>query len=215
MIVRSRGLPALETPWSRWTDPLCHGVGASPALAATCFRLLNVRNRPSAQSVAAASGPMPLSASNRAAGAGTPGLACARASQASRSASTALTCSIRSSSRSSSRLIWAFRQSGSGRPSPVISSSSPLPTVAVQGLVVADPLGEQKPLDAIDVLDPFGCQGLALTTDPAPILLLWGRGLDPRTNPGLATLVGQQCANQGFAVDRVGLRPPTPTGRRD
>src|SRR4051812_46332786 len=32
----------------------------------------------------------------------------------------------------------------------------PLSTVAVQGLVVADPLGEQKPLDAIDVLDPFG-----------------------------------------------------------
>src|SRR4051795_4929272 len=47
-----------------------------------------------------------------------------------------------------------------------------LPAVAVQGLVVADPLGEQKPLDAIDVLDPFGRQGLALTTDPAPILLL-------------------------------------------
>src|SRR4051812_6396448 len=40
----------------------------------------------------------------------------------------------------------------------------PLSTIAVQGLVVADPLGEQKPLDAIDVLDPFGCQGLALTT---------------------------------------------------
>src|SRR3954468_6474050 len=43
-----------------------------------------------------ASGPTPLSASNMAAGAGTPGLACA--SKASRSASTALTCSIRSSS---------------------------------------------------------------------------------------------------------------------
>jgi hypothetical protein len=48
----------------------------------------------------------------------------------------------------------------------------PLATVSVQGLVVADPLGEQKPLDAIDVPDPFGCQGLALPTDPAPILLL-------------------------------------------
>src|SRR5690349_7427396 len=43
----------------------------------------------------------------------------------------------------------------------------PLPSVAVQGLVVADPLGEQKPLDAVDVLDPFGGQDLALTTDPA------------------------------------------------
>src|SRR5215210_4482169 len=53
----------------------------------------------------------------------------------------------------------------------------PLATVAVQGLVVADPLGEQKPLDAIDVPDPFGCEGLALPTDPAPILLLGGGAL--------------------------------------
>src|SRR3982750_2629305 len=68
----------------------------------------------------------------------------------------------------------------------------PLPAVAVQGLVVADPLGEQKPLDAIDVPDPFGAQDLAFTTDPAPILLVWRRSLDHRTNPGLAPLVGQQ-----------------------
>ena len=91
----------------------------------------------------------------------------------------------------------------------------PLSTVAVQGLVVADPLGEQKPLDAVDVLDPFGCQRLALPTDPAPILLLGRRSLDHRTNPGLAPLVGQQGANQGFAIDLVGLRPPTPPGRGD
>src|SRR3954470_6310160 len=90
-----------------------------------------------------------------------------------------------------------------------------LPAVAVQGLVVADPLGEQKPLDAIDVLDPFGRQGLALTTDPAPILLVWSRGLDHRTNPGLAPLVGQQGPHQSLTVDPVGLRPPPPTGRRD
>src|SRR3954466_15169484 len=91
----------------------------------------------------------------------------------------------------------------------------PLPAVSVQGLVVADPLGEQKPLDAIDVPDPFGGQGLALTTDPAPILLVWSRSLDHRTNPGLAPLVGQQGPHLGFAVDLVGLRPPPPTGRRD
>src|SRR5687767_11986890 len=102
---------------------------------------------------------MPRSASNRAAGAGTPGLACAWASQASRSASTALTCSITSSSRSSSRLIWAFRHSGRGATIARDQFLKPLSTIAGQGLVVADPLGEQKPLDAIDVLDPFGCQG--------------------------------------------------------
>src|SRR3954465_14118585 len=83
-----------------------------------------------------------------------------------------------------------------------------LPAVAVQGLVVADPLGEQKPLDAVDVLDPFGSQDLAFTTDPAPILLVWGRSLDHRTHPGLAPLVGQQGANTGFAIDLAGLRPP-------
>src|SRR5881227_2588394 len=91
----------------------------------------------------------------------------------------------------------------------------PLSTVAVQGLVVADPLGEQKPLDAVDVLDPFGRQDVALPTDPAPVLLVWGRGLDHRTHPGLAPLVGQQSANQGFAIDLVGLRPPPPPGAGD
>src|SRR3954447_20426015 len=31
MVVRSRGLPALDTPCSRSIEPLCHGVGARPA----------------------------------------------------------------------------------------------------------------------------------------------------------------------------------------
>src|SRR3954466_5655988 len=110
---------------------------------------------------------MPFSASKWVAGAGTPGLPCAWASNASRSASTALTCSITSSSRSSSRLIWAFRHSGRGAAIARDQFLEPLPAASVQGLVVADPLGEQKPLNAIDVPDPFGCQGLALTTDPA------------------------------------------------
>src|SRR3954467_12248425 len=91
----------------------------------------------------------------------------------------------------------------------------PLSTVSVQGLVVADPLGEQKPLDAIDVLDPLGRARLALANDPAPILLLGARSLGHRTNPGLAPLVGQQGPHQSLTVDLVGLRPPTPTGRRD
>ena len=30
-MVRKRGLPAFETPWSRSIDPLCQGVGARPA----------------------------------------------------------------------------------------------------------------------------------------------------------------------------------------
>src|SRR5205085_11213386 len=71
----------------------------------------------------------------------------------------------------------------------------PLSTVAVQGLVVADPLGEQKPLDAVDVLDSFGGQDVALSTDPAPVFLVWGRGLAHRTYSCLASLVRQQSAS--------------------
>src|SRR3954468_17415283 len=90
-----------------------------------------------------------------------------------------------------------------------------LPAVAVQGLVVADPLSEQKPLDAIDVLDPFGRQGLALTTDAAAGLLVWGRSLEHRTHPGLPRLVAEQGAHQSLTVNPVGLHPPTPPGCGD
>src|SRR3954464_15031490 len=59
------------------------------------------------------------------------------------------------------------------------------------------------------------CWTRSVPTDPAAGLLVWARSLDHRTNPGLAPLVGQQCANQSLAVDPIGLRPPTPTGRGD
>src|SRR6476659_6937165 len=59
-VVRSRGLPALDTPCSRSTAPLCQGVGARPAYAAICRRFSKCRNNPSDQSMAANSGPMPL-----------------------------------------------------------------------------------------------------------------------------------------------------------
>src|SRR3954451_10089210 len=86
----------------------------------------------------------------------------------------------------------------------------PLPAVAVQGRVVADPLGEQKPLDAVDVLDPFGGQDLAFTTHAAPILLVWGRRLDHRTTPGLASLGAQQAPTKALPTYLVGPRPPQP-----
>src|ERR1700731_832513 len=67
---RNRGLPALDTPCSRSTDPLRQGVGASPAKEAIWRRLSKCRNSPSDQRMAANSGPMPLMLSNIAAGAG-------------------------------------------------------------------------------------------------------------------------------------------------
>src|SRR5690606_17818985 len=60
IVARSRGLPAFETPCSCSMVPLCQGVGASPAYAATCRRLSKWRNSPSVQRMAANSRPMPL-----------------------------------------------------------------------------------------------------------------------------------------------------------
>src|SRR4051812_30760197 len=59
------------------------------------------------------------------------------------------------------------------------------------------------------------CWTRSVPTDPAAVLLVWARSLAHRTPPGLAPLVGQQCANQSLAVDPIGLRPPPPTGRGD
>ena len=92
------------------------------ASAATCLRLSNWRNRPSSQRTAAVSGPIPFSRTGMAAGEGASSLA--GLSKASRSASTVFNCSSRTSSRSSSRIICAFRRTGRGRPSPVRRSAS-------------------------------------------------------------------------------------------
>src|SRR5665811_559892 len=70
IVVRSRGLPALDTPCSCATDPLCQGVGASPAYAPSCFRLVKLRQSPSDQRTATNSAPMPFRSANIACGAG-------------------------------------------------------------------------------------------------------------------------------------------------
>jgi hypothetical protein len=73
IVVRSRGLPALDTPCSCATDPLCQGVGASPAYAPSCFRLVKLRHSPSDERTATNSAPMPFRSANIACGAGSSG----------------------------------------------------------------------------------------------------------------------------------------------
>src|SRR5512140_1264628 len=85
----------------------------------------------------------------------------------------------------------------------------PRPSFAQQGLIVRDALGEEQPLDPIDVLDPLRCQRLALAADSAAILLLWGRCSNHGAHPRLASLIRQQRAHQSFPVDLVSLRPST------
>src|SRR6266851_5796878 len=58
--------------------------------------------------------------------------------------------------------------------------------------------------------DSLGGQHFALAAEAAAVLLLGSGRLDHRTHPRFATLVGEQRANQRFAVDLVGLRPPAP-----
>jgi hypothetical protein len=91
----------------------------------------------------------------------------------------------------------------------------PLAPPAPQGLVVADSLREEQPLDPVDVLDALGDQRLAFAADPPSVLLLGCRRPDHRANPGLAALVGQQRADQGLTIDLVGLCPSPPAGGGD
>src|SRR3954453_6096501 len=215
MVVRSRGLPALETPWSRWTDPLCHGVGGQSGIGGN---LLSVVERAEQAFRPERGGRFRSNASQGQQQGRWRWHAGARLRLGQHGIPLGLDSldlfdhEFEPIELPADLGFQALRKGATIARDQLLK---PLPAVAVQRLVVADPLGEQKPLDAVDVLDPFGCQGLALATDPAPILLLGRRSLDHRTNPGLAPLVGQQGPHQSLTVDLVGLRPPTPTGRRD
>ena len=46
MVVRSLGFPDLETPCSRATEPLCHGVGANPGIGGDLPAIIKMHNRP-------------------------------------------------------------------------------------------------------------------------------------------------------------------------
>ena len=110
---------------------------------------------------------------------------------ASRSVSTDLICSSVSSSRSSSRqsVPSNARAADDHHRSGVPQAA---PSFAQQGLIVGDALGEEQSLDPIDVLYPLRCQGLALATDPAAILLVRGRCSNHGAHPRLASLIRQQ-----------------------
>ena len=107
----------------------------------------------------------------------------------------------------------------------------PRAPVAAQRLVVDGPLREQEALDPIDVLDPFGDQGLALAPEPSAILLLNARRLGHCADPGLGPLkaisvrrrvlpsmrsVLARRRRRGMAIEAAGRRrgfrsPPSPT----
>jgi hypothetical protein len=86
----------------------------------------------------------------------------------------------------------------------------PLASIAAQRLVTRYALGEQQPLDPIDVLDPLGDQHLALAAEAAAVFFLGRRRPDHRAHPRFAALERQQRANQRLAVDPVGLGAPPP-----
>jgi len=88
----------------------------------------------------------------------------------------------------------------------------------MSGLKVGDALCKQQPLDAVDGLDSFDGERLALALGPAPILLLRRGSPDHGTDPRLTALVGQQDLHQRFAIDltsddvrwRLRQDPPRP-----
>src|SRR5580693_3608459 len=86
----------------------------------------------------------------------------------------------------------------------------PLAAVALDRLVVGDPLREQESLDAVDVFDPLGDQRRTLAAQASSILLLGrgrdGHGADARLTalereqrPGRFPLGGRSGARNGAA----------------
>ncbi len=65
----------------------------------------------------------------------------------------------------------------------------PLAPVPPNRLVVRDALCKEQPLDAVDVLDPFGGQRPALTADLPAVLRLGRRRPCHSADPRLAALV--------------------------
>jgi hypothetical protein len=68
---------------------------------------------------------------------------------------------------------------------------------------------------AVDVLDPFHNQHLALTANPAAVFIFRRRRPNHRADPRFTTLVGEQRAKQSLAVDPVGLGPTPPARSRN
>src|SRR5580693_10505393 len=87
----------------------------------------------------------------------------------------------------------------------------PLAAVALDRLVVGDPLREQESLDAVDVFDPLGDQRRTLAAQASSILLL-GRGRDGHgADARLTALEREQRAQQRLSVEPVGFGvAPTP-----
>ncbi|QFI69574.1 hypothetical protein EKH55_4700 [Sinorhizobium alkalisoli] len=55
---------------------------------------------------------------------------------------------------------------------------------------------------------PFRNQHLALPADPPPIFVFWARRFNHCAYTGLAALEREQCPDQGFTINLVGLRTP-------
>jgi hypothetical protein len=57
----------------------------------------------------------------------------------------------------------------------------------------------------------LGGQRFALSAEVATVFLAGSGHFDHCTDPRFAALVGEQCSNQSFTIDLVGLCPPAPT----
>jgi len=98
---------------------------------------------------------------------------------------------------------------GSGRPVAGLELFQGLAPVAAPRLVSGYPLGEKKPLDAVDVANTLGRQRLALAAEASAVLLLGFGHLHHRADARLSAFIREQRANKRLAVDLVGLRTPT------
>ena len=95
-----------------------------------------------------------------------------------------------SSRRSSSRLICAFQVRRQGAAIARLQFFQPRPAVTLQRLIITDALGEEQPLDPVDVFHSLANERLALPADPAAVFLFGCRRLDHRAHPRFPAFVG-------------------------
>ena len=116
-------------------------------------------------------------------------------------------CSRRAYSRSSSRRPKAVRQrlTFCGRQGREVNSGQP-----ALRLNPPNALSEEKSLDPVDVAGALADETLTLAVRTARILLLDRRHTDDRTDVTLASVDGDERAQQRQDVDPVGLNPTRP-----
>src|SRR6516162_2545517 len=173
-----------------------------------CRRLANGRAKTSRARIAALAPPTPCRAHSSSL---FRSIAGSCASAVSRSFSTMRSWLWTSSRRWYSRSSSRRRRSASGRPSAVVSLPKSIRVRRRFGSMPRMPLGEEQPLDAVDMTSTLSDQALALAMR-TPSVFLFDRGHPNNgAHMALATVDRDESPQQGERIDAIGLHSTRPS----